>query len=408
LTEPSTERGRQSRVLIVEAAAELVAIGGIEGTTLSDIAAENQLTTGTFYRYFDGKRSLFRTLFEDFAARLIEELQEPAVHGDLRPFIMAWLDVSSAHPGAVRVREELLSTDPEFVAVWRTYRPMLENLIAQAMADRFPQRPAFAPALIYDALEHQTRANMMGWQSCGNARFAGAMADLLENGLYLRDAEVSSASGPRRKPVDYQPALEWAQAEGKRAPSSARGKKTVEKIQQAAEKVFARKGIASTTIRDIAEEAGISAGSAYQYFQDKEEVFTSLAVVAERAIIERSFLPLDEHYAQDFVHSYLRYIEVYREHSGTFRAWWDLTEPTGTPSRAWDSVRTHFLEHFERVVKYGQRKGVVRRKADPRAIGEVYADLHERIAYRHLVTGDIDIPDQNIANFLENLFKRPF
>lgn len=43
-------------------------------------------------------------------------------------------------------------------------------------------------------------------------------------------------------------------------------------IVRAALKVFAEKGMAGTTIRDIAEEAGIGKGTVYEYFRDKEEI----------------------------------------------------------------------------------------------------------------------------------------
>lgn len=49
-----------------------------------------------------------------------------------------------------------------------------------------------------------------------------------------------------------------------------------EQVLQAAAKVFARKGLADTTIVDIAAAAGISHGLAYRYFHSKEEVFATL------------------------------------------------------------------------------------------------------------------------------------
>ncbi|HEX3044871.1 MAG TPA: helix-turn-helix domain-containing protein, partial [Bacillota bacterium] len=43
-----------------------------------------------------------------------------------------------------------------------------------------------------------------------------------------------------------------------------------------AAKVFAQRGYYNTKVRDILEEAGISTGSFYFYFNDKEEVFEIL------------------------------------------------------------------------------------------------------------------------------------
>ncbi|MBO7743182.1 TetR/AcrR family transcriptional regulator [Paenibacillus sp. MWE-103] len=49
-----------------------------------------------------------------------------------------------------------------------------------------------------------------------------------------------------------------------------------EQIKKAALKIFAAKGLAGTKMSMIAEEAGISQGLSYRYFQSKDEIFTLL------------------------------------------------------------------------------------------------------------------------------------
>lgn len=56
-----------------------------------------------------------------------------------------------------------------------------------------------------------------------------------------------------------------------------------EKILQAATACFCRRGFHRTTIQDICEEAGLSKGGLYTYFQSKEEI---LAVVVEHSFME--------------------------------------------------------------------------------------------------------------------------
>lgn len=56
-----------------------------------------------------------------------------------------------------------------------------------------------------------------------------------------------------------------------------------QQILAAALRVFATKGFHKATNRDIAEEAGISAGLIYWYFKDKEDLFFS--IIRERAPI---------------------------------------------------------------------------------------------------------------------------
>lgn len=49
-----------------------------------------------------------------------------------------------------------------------------------------------------------------------------------------------------------------------------------EQILNAALKIFARKGVGSAKVSDIASAAGVSHGLVYQYFKSKEEIFETL------------------------------------------------------------------------------------------------------------------------------------
>ncbi|MCZ4279176.1 TetR/AcrR family transcriptional regulator [Kiloniella laminariae] len=54
------------------------------------------------------------------------------------------------------------------------------------------------------------------------------------------------------------------------------GSATREKINQAALELFARKGVAETTTRDIAGGAGIAEGTIYRHYKSKDELVRSL------------------------------------------------------------------------------------------------------------------------------------
>ncbi|MGE0727131.1 MAG: TetR/AcrR family transcriptional regulator [Acidimicrobiia bacterium] len=49
-----------------------------------------------------------------------------------------------------------------------------------------------------------------------------------------------------------------------------------EEILAIAASIFARKGVANTTVRDIAKDAGMLSGSLYHYFQSKEEMLDEI------------------------------------------------------------------------------------------------------------------------------------
>ena len=62
---------------------------------------------------------------------------------------------------------------------------------------------------------------------------------------------------------------------GRRSPVQGRSRRTVERILDAAAHVFAERGYAATT-NQVAEQAGLSIGSLYQYFRDKDELLVAL------------------------------------------------------------------------------------------------------------------------------------
>ncbi|WP_151484745.1 TetR/AcrR family transcriptional regulator, partial [Streptomyces albicerus] len=60
--EPMTERGRQTRARIVEAAAALVAERGVEGTGIDHVLAAARASKSQLYHYFTDKDDLIRAV----------------------------------------------------------------------------------------------------------------------------------------------------------------------------------------------------------------------------------------------------------------------------------------------------------------------------------------------------------
>ncbi|GIW40858.1 MAG: TetR family transcriptional regulator [Candidatus Binatia bacterium] len=63
----------------------------------------------------------------------------------------------------------------------------------------------------------------------------------------------------------------------RKRPRQERSRRTVEAILQAAARVFSARGYAGTSTNLIAEEAGVSVGSLYQYFPSKDAILLALA-----------------------------------------------------------------------------------------------------------------------------------
>lgn len=80
----------------------------------------------------------------------------------------------------------------------------------------------------------------------------------------------------------------------RRVPTQKRGQERVEQILAAAVACFIQDGYAATSTNAIAAYAGISIGSLYQFFPNKEAIFAALAqsyLEKLRALLDNEFVP---------------------------------------------------------------------------------------------------------------------
>ena len=89
----------------------------------------------------------------------------------------------------------------------------------------------------------------------------------------------------------------------RREPKQQRSRQTVEAVLEAVQRVLKRHGVESITTNRIAEAAGVSIGSLYQYFPDKQAIFTALYdrhVDEVRHLIERTMADCTSASLEDF------------------------------------------------------------------------------------------------------------
>jgi AcrR family transcriptional regulator len=87
----------------------------------------------------------------------------------------------------------------------------------------------------------------------------------------------------------------------RRKPQQRRARQTVEAILEAVVRLLKREGVAALTTNRIAEVAGVSIGSVYQYFPDKRAIFIALHQrhieqidrLVEAKLFEHAASPLD-------------------------------------------------------------------------------------------------------------------
>jgi AcrR family transcriptional regulator len=106
-----------------------------------------------------------------------------------------------------------------------------------------------------------------------------------------------------------------------RVPKTARGRKTRDRLLEAAEVEFGEKGFHEAAISGITQRAGVALGTFYTYFESKQEIFAALvSYIGERTrqqVRERAAGAPDRLAAERL--GLAAYIEFVREHKGIYR-----------------------------------------------------------------------------------------
>ena len=164
-------------------------------------------------------------------------------------------------------------------------------------------------------------------------------------------------------------------------------------ILEAAERVFAQKGFAATTIDEIAQEAEFSKGAMYVYFDSKEDLFLSL--IQEKLdeiegrfgkVVESSDDP--ETKIRDLVESHLTFFEEDRDFFQIIAS----EQPrlgVETESRLRENMRercTRGLDLIEEVMEDAVSAGVLK-EIDPRLLATGLVGIIHSFTANWILTG---------------------
>jgi AcrR family transcriptional regulator len=308
--------GRATQLRILTAAAEVFAADGYARTSVEAITAHAGCSRPTFYQYFSGKEDLHRRLATRLGtelAALVEDLGVVDASADGRAALAQWLEGLMAtyerHRAVVDNFSASVRTDDQMVRGAGT----LSNRYRAALADAIHEPTELGASI--DAVA--AVVNSMAFGACtfrqrmGGVpidRLTEALADTIHRSFFGPIDGVNL--GPRRRTGIPGQATVPKPAEPE--PPSGRGRQTRDRLVDAAAKAFASLGYDSVRVDDIVSEAGVSHGSFYRYFADKEAVYTEhLEVMMTEVVALCADLPASDPRAwMD------RYFEMYGRRGG--------------------------------------------------------------------------------------------
>jgi AcrR family transcriptional regulator len=260
---------------ILRAAAGLFAQDGYTNTSMREVAAASGILAGSLYHHFASKEAIAVELVEDYHADLVRAVRECGTDlcdplGALRAFARDIAGVSARHRAAVQIcafdapstASSSLKTvvHAEPASLDRRWRTLIQAASAAgAIKDGVDLR-------ILRHVLHQTTVQLSGaWGiSATPATFADCIAALLFEGL-ATSSPASGDTSEATRAVDEARARWMADAAQRRR--ERRGQ-----VLDVARSQFALRGFEATTMRDIAEAAGITAGNLYRYFESKDSM----------------------------------------------------------------------------------------------------------------------------------------
>jgi AcrR family transcriptional regulator len=150
------------------------------------------------------------------------------------------------------------------------------------------------------------------------------------------------------------------------APLTDRGRRTREKLLAAARRLFEERGYAATRMSDISPEAGVSHGTVYTWFADKEAVLRALVdeivgqAYAALAVGDEISDPL-----QRMAEANRRYLEAYRRDGRMLEVVEEVATTDPRYREVLTGIRRDHIARVTREIERLQRSGIAAADVDP-------------------------------------------
>ena len=183
------------------------------------------------------------------------------------------------------------------------------------------------------------------------------------------------------------------------APRSRKGAQTRARLLEAAKHVFETSGFLEARITDIAEQAGLSHGSFYHYFDSKEQVFREVAETQEALLTQPpddgdEVDPTTRSERERILRANRLYLERYRDNARIMGVIEQVSRYDGPVNEARMRRQKHFADRAERSIRRLQAAGQADPGVDPEiaalALGSMVARVAELWLVEHWGTYDLD------------------
>lgn len=404
-SEPITEKGRQTRQRLVDAAITVIQRDGIFAARIGDIADEAGVSKAAYYRYFDSKDQVLEVVVEEALKSIFDALRSTDPSERRRPILerlrlanRRYLDSYLDHALAFRLVEQHVATDLTFkharrAAVGR-FAPRLAGTLAQLMdtgvVDLFCDPGHLAESL--GAMMDRTA--YVNFVLRGVDELPAGVVETIDliwaNVLGLDDPALH-----RNETVRAEPFAHTQHEISDRDVQTAKGLHTKRQLLDAARKVFERTGYLEGRVADIVAEAEMSHGTFYNYFLSRFDVFAAVAIEVSSGLHEefrsaRSEGTRDEGSSSLYarvVRDNIRAADYYRRHAPFIAVFEQFAAVGRAEADVRLMVREDFVARSARAVERMQLAGQADPRLDPYLASDVLTCMFERTVINWYVLG---------------------
>lgn len=359
-------------------AARLFESAGYSATTMHDIATATGVLPGSLYHHFASKEEIAVELMEAFNQGLSTIASEAATRQEnpigsadeeVRRLAADATALSLHHSAAVRMRAfeaPTVSTErlhkamqysaPVFGRAWSS--------ALDALAEESGIDIGYRGLLRFTLMSSTLGASIVHPSDSDPLAVSRQLCDLLLTGVAVDCPDNGTLDASPATQVARDTISAWRKARPEVDPGSR------EAIVDAARTEFARRGYSATTIRDIADAAGVRMGTLYRRIDSKEAVlreiledYSALLDQAVRGVLTTDSTPVEslDAIAGLFIHAARRF----RHESEIVKLGWNGRETDASPFRDYYLQTQERLTLWEGLFRTGQADGSLRASGSP-------------------------------------------
>jgi AcrR family transcriptional regulator len=284
-------RGTRTQQRILHAALEVFGEVGYEACRVERITEVAGCSRPSFYQYFSSKEDLFRQLAGEVARALFGVLDgmgtvTPDSDGwhALRDWLAAYAELYEQYWPVFAAFAAAEGTDSVVKSgAARVGQREVRSLAAKIDPAAFRSTsPEVVAGILFNVVNRANRyerllARIAPGHEPERERMLDSLADVLHRSLFGRRSVAMVAHRPPSSVGGLQPADDGPEPEPEAPRHGPAGRRTRTKILDCASREFSARGYHDTRVDDVVAAAGVSHGTFYRYFANKDDAFRVVA-----------------------------------------------------------------------------------------------------------------------------------